>query len=637
MILIPEVCGTCGGSNKAINLVYEVYKNELTKNKPKKIYIYKEILHNSEVIQELDNLEIKTIDDLSLVTKNDIVIIRAHGEGLDTYRYLEKNHIEYYDATCPNVLKIHQQVKEKYNNGYEIIIVGKESHPEVLGINGWCNHKGIIINTKDDLNKLGSNHNKFVICQTTFNQDKFKDIVNELNNKYSNYNIEVFDSHCNAVERIIESSVKIAKKSDFMFAIGGLNSSNTEELYKEVNKYTKAYKVSNIKDFYNIIKNNNFDNKIIGITGGASTPQKEIGNYKSLLEFFLYYKKKLKELKISQNIINNKLLYKDDNRYVKDLIKEFIDLNQDGKYIRATLISLGYYLAKKEDSIYYRNLAYAYEMFQTSILVHDDIIDKSKIRRGKDTIHERIWKKYYNNNDLDYQNDLTNLSNSLAMCIGDLGFYEVNKLIINSYKNNNNLIRLLDYFNNAVIKTCKGEIIDVYLPFLGKYQSYNCKEKDILDIYHLKTSWYTIIGPFNLGFILGGKNPSKKIDEVLDLIGLAFQLKDDIIGIFNDDKTLGKPNVSDIEEFKQTILYSHIINTKYKNEFLNIYGNKNIDIKELEKIRKLLIKSGSYDYANKMLDDLKNKAIKGIDELKINKNIKDILKGLLIYICIREK
>ena len=162
MIYIPKVCGTCKGSTKALKVVYDIFNKEKHKDNPKKIYIYKEILHNSKVIEEFTNLGIETIENLDVVNKNDIVIIRAHGEAKSTYDYLNSHNIEYYDATCPNVSKIHEKVLEKYSEGYEIIIMGKKNHPEVIGTNGWCNNKAIIISSEDDFINIGKNKKKFI-------------------------------------------------------------------------------------------------------------------------------------------------------------------------------------------------------------------------------------------------------------------------------------------------------------------------------------------------------------------------------------------------------------------------------------------------------------------------------------------
>lgn len=172
-IYIPKICGTCKGSEKALKTVYNVFEKESKKENPKKIYIYKEILHNPKVIEEFKKLGIETIESLEKVTENDILIIRAHGEEKDVYNHLEANNIEYYDATCPNVKKIHNKVEKKYKEGYEIIIIGKSTHPEVIGNNGWCNNEAVIISDEEDFNKISRNNKKFITCQTTFNKEKF--------------------------------------------------------------------------------------------------------------------------------------------------------------------------------------------------------------------------------------------------------------------------------------------------------------------------------------------------------------------------------------------------------------------------------------------------------------------------------
>ena len=119
--------------------------------------------------------------------------------------------------------------------------------------------------------------------------------------------------------------------------------------------------------------------------------------------------------------------------------------------------------------------------------------------------------------------------------------------------------------------------------------------------------------------------------------GILFQIKDDLLGIFGNEEITGKSNKSDIEEFKQTILYSYIINTSYKNNFLDIYGKNNITDKDLEDIRKLLYKSGALDYANIYMDNLIAELNDSIDALDISDEGKDIFKGLILYINLREK
>lgn len=622
MIFFPKIFGTCEGANKAIKLALELKE----KYKEKTIYIYKEILHNPYLINELENKGIKCINDLKLLNKNDILIIRAHGESKETYEYLNNKKIRYFDATCINVTKIHDIVNENFNNKM-IIIVGKKDHPEVIGTNGWCNNKAIIIESENDYKNIDLNKEYFIVCQTTINEDKLNNLLKYLDKKKIKY--EYKNTICNASKLIQTSSLNLAKDMDIMFVIGGKNSSNTKELYERLKKITKTYYFSELNEFYNFIKNEKYTEKTkIGFTGGASTLKKQIYEYSYLLEFTIYYKSKYTQFCKEIIKYNNKLL-QNDNNIIKDAIKKFINMNKDGKFIRGCLIDLGYKLNHNDN--YSLPLSIAYETFETSILIHDDIIDNAYLRRGKETIHktyEKELKKY----------KLDTTPTSLALCIGDLGMYYANQIIVENYKNDKNLFKILTYYNEVIIKTIKGEILDVYLPFIEKNdKNHTLKESDIMEIYKFKTSYYTIVGPFILGMILG-KSTNKEITNFKDILidlGIAFQIKDDILGIFGNSKITGKSTSSDIEEFKQTLLYSYIkIHKKeYLNDLFKYYGNKN----KTKEIQKLFIESGALEYTNNKMNELFNSVKYNIENLKIKENIKHILLGFIKYLEIREK
>ena len=628
MIYYPKIYGTCTGANKAIEVAYKLKKENTNKN----IYIYKEILHNPYIIKELEKDDIKCIDDLSLLTKKDILIIRAHGEPKETYDYLEKNNIEYYDATCTNVLKVHNIATDKKNNGYKIIIVGKKTHPEVIGTNGWINNEGIIIEKKDDYKELNKNDKYFIVCQTTVSHKILQELLNYMNENNISYEIE--NTICNAQKLIQTSSITLAEQMDIMFVIGGKESSNTKELFNLCNEVTKTYYFSDIKEFFNFIKKEKYTlNTKIGFTGGASTPKDQIKEYANLLEFFIYYKSKLKEFETELKKINKTFIEK-DNPIVIDAINKFINMNGDGKFLRGCLIDLGYKLTKNDD--YAKTLSLAYETFETSILIHDDIIDNAHLRRNKETIHETYkneFKKY------NVENDNTNTS--LALCIGDIGFFYTTELITKKYKNDKNLAKLLSYYNNIVIKTIKGEIIDVALPFIEKNdKKHTLHEEDIIEIYKLKTSWYTIVGPFVLGMILGNSKAKdmETFEKILEPLGIAFQIKDDILGIYSSKEILGKSVYSDIEEFKQTILYSYI---KIKrndllDELLKYYG-RSINEEESKKVQQLFEESGALEYATNKMNEMFNEAYTNIKSMDIKEYIKNILLGLILFLRLREK
>ena len=329
------------------------------------------------------------------------------------------------------------------------------------------------------------------------------------------------------------------------------------------------------------------------------------------------------------NITNNKI------GYLKDNLELFKELNSNGKLIRGFLISLGYKLGDNTDLSYSYSLSLAYELFQTSILVHDDIIDDDDKRRGTSTIHYSNFEKYKDYN-LD---DAKKVSNSIGICMGDYGFYEANKIIINSYRNDINYFRLLNYYTDIVLKTIEGELIDVCLSFEGKYDLNDIDiEKNTMSVYKLKTAYYTIIGPLSLGMILAGLDDDK-INELYafgEKVGVAFQIHDDILGIFGN---VGKVIGSDIKEFKQTILFSEAIkNDYYKNELLKYYGKQDLSLEDIEKVRSIFVESGALKYAEELMNKLYEEAkelLWGI--LWIKEEDKKVLDGFVDYLKLRDK
>jgi geranylgeranyl diphosphate synthase type I len=319
----------------------------------------------------------------------------------------------------------------------------------------------------------------------------------------------------------------------------------------------------------------------------------------------------------------------EENSFLKKNVDYFKDLNSNGKDIRGVLVTLGYSLLK-EDKEYSIPLAVAYEIFQTAILVHDDIIDQDDKRRGKETIHKR------NNDSLKD----SHISNSIALCMGDYGLYSANKIISEAYAKDKNLAKILNYFNETVLNTIRGELLDVILPFNSKNTKISKKElKDsIMNIYRLKTAHYTIIGPLSVGLILAGatENKIQEISKFAEKVGIAFQIQDDILGIFSDE--MGKVVGSDIKEFKQTILYSYVDGTKYKNDLLKYYGKDNLDSETIKKVREIFEESGALKYSVDLMNKYYDEALKDLDSISwIDKDKKEILQGFVDYLRERVK
>ena len=352
------------------------------------------------------------------------------------------------------------------------------------------------------------------------------------------------------------------------------------------------------------------------------------------IEIFNNFYKEVKE-DLSE-IINdcNKELLLNKNGYLKDNLELFTNLNKDGKLVRGFLISLGYKIAKGNNYPYSYYLALAYEIFQTSVLIHDDIIDEDNLRRGKETIHYSNYKKNKSIN----EKVAKKVGDSIGICMGDYGFFIANTIINNNYMLDKNYHDVVDYYNEIVLKTIEGELIDVELSFDGRYKENIDLYNNIINIYKLKTAYYTIIGPLSLGLVLGGvkKDKLKEIESFGEKIGIAFQIQDDILGIFSD---MGKVIGSDIKEYKQTILYSYVIEkSKYKDELLKYYGNDNLNNEVVENVRKIFIDSGSVDYSNNLMNELYDEGLKILKNIDwISEDDKNILYGFVEYLRKRNK
>ena len=270
-VKVAKSAGFCFGVRRAVTTVYD----EIDKNN-EKIYTFGPIIHNEQVVNDIENKGVKvinTIDELKEV-KEGIVIIRSHGVEESVYTLLEQNGVKIIDATCPFVKKIHNIVKEKSKEGYHIIIIGNEKHPEVEGIKGWAinqNENGVtVIDSEESAEKYIENIEKkyCIVSQTTFNYIKFNKLVEIITKKV--YDIIVVNTICNATnERQLEAK-KIAKTVDAMIVIGSKSSSNTQKLYEICKDECKnTYYIQTLEDL-DLLKLQTCSS--VGITAGASTP-----------------------------------------------------------------------------------------------------------------------------------------------------------------------------------------------------------------------------------------------------------------------------------------------------------------------------------------------------------------------------
>lgn len=425
---------------------------------------------------------------------------------------------------------------------------------------------------------------------------------------------------------IISNKKNILDKYDIIISI----SKDLKVLEQYKNDCQNLYNFTNIKDFYLWIKSNKqltADLKI-GFINNKKT--EDVNDYVNLLEFYLYYKNVYKLCNEELKKFNDNL--KDNtNPIVEDAINEFIRMNSDGKYIRAFLIALGYHITNKKDNNYLP-LAVAYEIFQTAILIHDDYMDEATTRRTKPTIPIHYNNKY----EIKDKKERNHLSNSLAICIGDLGYFYATNIISEEYKDNANLANILSLYSKIQMNTVKGQLIDIELPFVSKYQNLDNTTSNVLEIYKYKTAWYSVLGPYLLGRTITTKEPSK-ITTALENLGIAFQIKDDLLGIFEETSILGKDS-NDISEFKQTILYAYIKDNKkeYLEELLKYYGKKDLTINDIEQVRRIMCESNAKEYAVNKMQELFKSSKQQINDLTIDEKLKNILLGFISYLELRQ-
>ena len=268
-VVVAESAGFCFGVKRAVEKVYEQIQNNTAH---KKIYTYGPIIHNEQVVKDIEEkgvTVINSIDELKEI-KDGIIIIRAHGATKEVFDIIQQQQLTLVDATCPFVKKIYQIVQEEQKKGKHSIIAGDASHPEVQGIRGWSGDEVTIIGDEKDALQFALRKDKpvCIVSQTTFNYNKFKYLVEIISKK--GYDINVLDTICNATHQRQAEAKKIASKVDVMIVIGGRHSSNTQKLYEICkNECNNTYYIQTLDD---LDLSNIKEDSYVGITAGASTP-----------------------------------------------------------------------------------------------------------------------------------------------------------------------------------------------------------------------------------------------------------------------------------------------------------------------------------------------------------------------------
>ena len=269
-VILAKTAGFCFGVKKAVDLVYKTIKDEPLGSR---IYTYGPIIHNDEVIKELEKKGVYSIEDESAIralAPGSILIIRSHGVGKRVYDLAGECGLEVMDATCPFVKKIHGIVERDSAKGRHIIIIGDRTHPEVFGICGWAKGPYTVIKDEEEakLLELEKKCEVSVVSQTTFNLEKFQYVVEII--KQKGYNELVYNTICSATRDRQKEAAQVSKKADMMLVVGDKKSSNTRKLYEICrSNCNNTYYIQTVKELPDMASEPGI---CVGITAGASTP-----------------------------------------------------------------------------------------------------------------------------------------------------------------------------------------------------------------------------------------------------------------------------------------------------------------------------------------------------------------------------
>lgn len=349
-------------------------------------------------------------------------------------------------------------------------------------------------------------------------------------------------------------------------------------------------------------------------------------------------------------MLNKDIISKFLDHYLTERLKQYCNVNQsmcdvitrirefslNGKMIRGCLVILGYNLFHNEINKDFSQedlvkVAAAVEILHSSLLIHDDIMDNDDFRRGKESMH----RQYFDIAKKEKMNDKDNFGTSMAISAGDIGFFLSIELLseVNDFNKS-----MMAYFSKEVVGVGMAQMMDVYFTHVNK----NPPESDIIEMYKHKTARYTFSMPLALGSILAGAEYEELslIETIGEKLGIIFQIKDDELGLFGNEKILGKPIFSDIKEGKKTIYNIALMNALNDNEkkyFERIFGSHILSINNVEKIKNMFEQSGVKEKIHNLMKQYSDDAEKDINSLRVNETYKKILLELLGYSLKREK
>lgn len=315
-------------------------------------------------------------------------------------------------------------------------------------------------------------------------------------------------------------------------------------------------------------------------------------------------------------------------------IEAYVETVRRGKRIRGSLITLGYKLAGGTEEEKIIDASIAIELFHAGVLVHDDIMDRDHIRRGLPTMHKQYEKS---GEELEIK-DAAHYGVSQAINLADAAYYMSWQTLLESGFSYENIVNAGKIYADYVLRVVHGQVLDV-----ANLAVRQTTEEKILNVLKYKAAEYTGVMPLLFGAALAGLNDKKVTDAVIRYglaFGWAFQIQDDILGVFGEEEEFGKPIGNDIREGKNTLLtlYVQQHGTKEQREFLDhCMGNEKISREDVLKVREIMKDCGSYDHVFNLGWQYVEEGKSAVAEVTDNEEIQKILRSLIVYMMERVK
>ncbi|OGK20176.1 hypothetical protein A3C23_01590 [Candidatus Roizmanbacteria bacterium RIFCSPHIGHO2_02_FULL_37_13b] len=348
-----------------------------------------------------------------------------------------------------------------------------------------------------------------------------------------------------------------------------------------------------------------------------------------------YFMKKKEEINdyVERIFLNKRQDYIHFGSFGNNAIERLKEMTLGGKGVRGGLLifTADAYKAKNQELV--MEISATIELIHSSLLIHDDIADNDMTRRGKPTIYAQ-YLPFAKSKEID---DPINFGKSIATVIGDIGFFIAGRHLIDSTKNLENNYQILSYIFREIIYVCFAQLDDITFGFSSGSPGIT----NIKRVYQYKTARYSFSMPFTLGAMLArvNENTIHILQSIGNDLGFIYQLRDDDMGLFSEEATIGKPVGSDIRENKKTLIRELLYKkaAPSEKEFLNnTFGNKELSNQNIEKVKKMVIDLGVKKEIENLIISYQKQAAKKIGKLNLAKKDQEFLYELINYVEVRK-